>query len=874
MRSFLTASIVCLCLWAVVANRSAQNSVAWGEVQAPGIVASHDSAFAFALDPADASSDEDATSAEHARLAALAALAAEQESFLTLLGGLRSIARDDEAETPEPQMLAALQQSARRLSESHGRKDALVVASFFSALPAEARALGIEKSWEYADIHGRAFELYWGESLSRAREFEERTIREELDGFISEARWLADVTPLAFGLSLRSRLRAADVSERVPESRIEKDRLRDAAEDARESITLFERAGLIKPSLDPRELLGDVECRLLHPAPSRKEFERCVRLAASIQNEEYRERSLFGLVQLGRDLGDVALIEHSLREVADFRDPDHCWPLAREYTTLLLHSDRPEGALRFLLRHAPAEEEFQAERHLLLAAVFLRCGDVASAQREIDQLDAPADDELLTLARARLGLAAGDTDELLERLELDAVWEDWSIEGQAQAYVAIGEAWLARGAPERALPWLQDALEVSSEWQAHQDEALASNANSGSITGEWIGMQAVVQLANAHAGVGQPLEAARVLEEHQARALRPSEYGLPSGVSMDELLSWAASYELGLISWGVGADDGLIAHVSPEGEAWTSRIPHGRRALESATRRIRESIQDGDQERSRELAIEIGAALFPAELRARLQGENTEQRVLLLLHGPLESLPVSMLELDGKPLDQSFVSVVLPGLPRFETTVLSADYGRQAARRWRLLGSPRDSTNGVLLPGADRELAALTGTYPNALVSSGEDFNRAALQDALQGEDPVHIATHMLEWRECASGRLAPVGLLMSHSDVLCADELLDWRPRLPLVALTACESAGGRFIDAEGLHGLSRAFLESGTRNLLVTLWPIEDRAAARFALLFHQNLLAGSRPSHAVRDARVTMATDGWPASAWAAFRFLGRD
>src|SRR5262249_28742109 len=152
-------------------------------------------------------------------------------------------------------------------------------------------------------------------------------------------------------------------------------------------------------------------------------------------------------------------------------------------------------------------------------------------------------------------------------------------------------------------------------------------------------------------------------------------------------------------------------------------------------------------------------------------------------------------------------------------------------------GAPVDASGRALLPGAREELAAIAalrtdGAQNDGTVAAadagrglflGSAFDRAALLAALGGRLPLHIATHLRHGCGSASGRLADVGLQLSGDDVICAREILDARPRLPLVVLSACETGEGRFVDAEGLQGISRAFLESGTRNLVVTLWPVE---------------------------------------------------
>jgi CHAT domain-containing protein len=105
-------------------------------------------------------------------------------------------------------------------------------------------------------------------------------------------------------------------------------------------------------------------------------------------------------------------------------------------------------------------------------------------------------------------------------------------------------------------------------------------------------------------------------------------------------------------------------------------------------------------------------------------------------------------------------------------------------------------------------------------------------------------------------------------------DEVAGLAPHAALVVLTGCETGGGRFHDALGLQGLARAFLEGGTRNLVATSWPVEDRWARACALALHRALAAGFSPSRACAEARRSLRAQGAPCSEWAAFRLLGQD
>ena len=219
----------------------------------------------------------------------------------------------------------------------------------------------------------------------------------------------------------------------------------------------------------------------------------------------------------------------------------------------------------------------------------------------------------------------------------------------------------------------------------------------------------------------------------------------------------------------------------------------------------------------------------------------------------------------------ALVPLVLPGLPEREP---GAALDARALGPWTLLGAARDASGRERLPGAREELAALAGFHgERARALVGATCDRAALLAAFSRGGPLHVATHLARASD-DGGRYEALGLELAGGDVATAAEIAAARPRLPLVALVACETAAGRFVDAEGLLGVARAFLESGTRDLLVTLWPVEDRAAREYALLWHAALREGLAPSRAAARARAELAAKGVSPAEWAAFRLCGRD
>src|SRR6185369_12522491 len=99
---------------------------------------------------------------------------------------------------------------------------------------------------------------------------------------------------------------------------------------------------------------------------------------------------------------------------------------------------------------------------------------------------------------------------------------------------------------------------------------------------------------------------------------------------------------LGLVTWVVGANSSVVAFIAPDGTGVAAPIPRGRTAIEGAVRRLREATVSGDRELLKRLTRELRFELLPDAIVARIAAHKTaaHDRILLLLHGPLERLPI------------------------------------------------------------------------------------------------------------------------------------------------------------------------------------------------------------------------------------------
>jgi len=152
-----------------------------------------------------------------------------------------------------------------------------------------------------------------------------------------------------------------------------------------------------------------------------------------------------------------------------------------------------------------------------------------------------------------------------------------------------------------------------------------------------------------------------------------------------------------------------------------------------------------------------------------------------------------------------------------------------------------------------------------ALAPPGErqlnlDFaarREVATSGALERFRIVHFATHaMIDARhpELSGIALSMVDAKGRPQDgFLRVYEIYRLHLAADLVVLSACETALGKDVRGEGVMGLTRAFLHSGARRVLVSLWPVEDRATSDLMRQFYTGLFRDRlTPAAALRKAQ----------------------
>ena len=142
------------------------------------------------------------------------------------------------------------------------------------------------------------------------------------------------------------------------------------------------------------------------------------------------------------------------------------------------------------------------------------------------------------------------------------------------------------------------------------------------------------------------------------------------------------------------------------------------------------------------------------------------------------------------------------------------------------------------LPGARKEARRInslledTDAYEDSVKKMvGDDAGKVAVVEAMRSCDVIHLATHGEPSAVLLGGATRAEGVL-SMAEV----QRLDLEARL--VVLSECDSFKGE-LKADGVIGITRAFVAAGAPTLVASLWEVSDVATRKLMTRFYDALL-----------------------------------
>jgi len=236
-------------------------------------------------------------------------------------------------------------------------------------------------------------------------------------------------------------------------------------------------------------------------------------------------------------------------------------------------------------------------------------------------------------------------------------------------------------------------------------------------------------------------------------------------------------------------------------------------------------------------------------------------------------------------------TAVLVGRPSYQSTTKGEPTSDEVYGTRNVLADELDTFRDqefADLPGTESEVEAISQILREDQVQVKVLLGNAATEETIKEiEHPgiLHVATHgfFVDDHASAVNPMIRSGIVLAgakrsittegEDGILTAYEAtnLDLQGT-SLVALSACQTGLGEVRNGEGVYGLQRAFVVAGAKNLIMSLWKVDDQATAALMSVFYKTW-SGTANASEFRNAQIEMRKRYPQPYYWGAFIMLGK-
>jgi CHAT domain-containing protein len=291
-------------------------------------------------------------------------------------------------------------------------------------------------------------------------------------------------------------------------------------------------------------------------------------------------------------------------------------------------------------------------------------------------------------------------------------------------------------------------------------------------------------------------------------------------------------------------------------------------------------------EASDESSMTSALEVLYRELMGKVSIEEDE--IVIIPDGPLFSVPYSVLRDPdtGRYLSETKRIRIAPSITTLKI-LHECPVGHHCMKGGLIIGDPfvgevmylgeRKLFPPLIFAAAEaRVIASILGLQPMI----GRQATKSAVIEALKQEIAIiHIAAHgSLENATIAlspSSETKDKAIPDEEDYMLTMADVQKAQVRAQLVVLSCCHSGRGE-IRAEGVVGMCRAFLASGARAVVGSLWAISDDATLEFMARFYSHIKSGKSASTSLQQSikATLMSQEYSEPKYWAPFFLIGDD
>ncbi|HNU88734.1 MAG TPA: CHAT domain-containing protein, partial [Ferruginibacter sp.] len=167
------------------------------------------------------------------------------------------------------------------------------------------------------------------------------------------------------------------------------------------------------------------------------------------------------------------------------------------------------------------------------------------------------------------------------------------------------------------------------------------------------------------------------------------------------------------------------------------------------------------------------------------------------------------------------------------------------------------------------ELDAVKQLYPEGKFFSAAMATMKQFENNCSNSAIIHLATH------AGTGNNTAMAGIEFYDSTLYLNRIYTMPLKASLVVLSGCETGTGSLNKTEGLMSLARGFSYAGTKNVIGSLWPTDDRVSAEIFKNFYSDL-RNNDFSTALHKAKLAVIDNASAASAspyfWSGYIYIG--
>ena len=150
--------------------------------------------------------------------------------------------------------------------------------------------------------------------------------------------------------------------------------------------------------------------------------------------------------------------------------------------------------------------------------------------------------------------------------------------------------------------------------------------------------------------------------------------------------------------------------------------------------------------------------------------------------------------------------------------------------------------------------------------------SKKAFETLAKNYSIIHLSTH------ATSGDYYTPPAIEFHDETLYLPEIYGYNLQADLLVLSACETGIGTLRKGEGAMSLARGFSYAGVKNLLVSLWKVNDKSTEEIMAGFYKNHEQSGNKSEALHTSKLayinneTISASKKSPYYWASFVYIG--